>query len=654
CSITTGIGLASLHTSQIIPIAKFGDFSAIGVFAMLVILFLFLPAMLQLWPWTPPEMRTKQAVAALARGQAARDFAVDHQGEFWVRFGGWVARNNMAVMISCFAIIGVLCLGLPRVHTSIDLLKLFSSDARLLDDYRWFERSLGRIVPVELVVRFPEATKAEADAAADLNAGRLVGRHTFLERMEFVERVEASIKRRLGAEGEDLVGATMSTATFAPDVGGEGSGTGTSARRHVVNENLLRSRDDFERSGFLRKDKRNLKDDLWRVSVRVAAFTDVDQGMVVQHIRDAVEPVLTARAASVTALQRLAQIKGGQPSGANVIFWASEAADPAAAPEDPGPFLASKAVRTQRLKTPMAELDEEEFERVAGQLAKVDGVILGPGFTAADVGRLRDAKVNVLAVYDAVAKGAGEKAAKIAAAGERSDDVSVVYTGVIPVVYKAQRELLNSLIESTCWSFGTITPLMMYVCGGLAAGLVVIIPNALPVLVVFGGMGWLGIPVDIGSMMAASIALGVAVDDTIHFLAWFKDDFKALGDRKEAVLSAYRRSATATLQAALINGLGLSVFATSSFTPTQRFGWLMLVILIAGMVSELVMLPSMLFGPVGRVFDAKPKKGGQGIGVQGAVATAEAAPRMEAGAPLVEPRPHVGREPQSSGARRQA
>ena len=228
----------------------------------------------------------------------------------------------------------------------------------------------------------------------------------------------------------------------------------------------------------------------------------------------------------------------------------------------------------------------------------------------------------------------------------------MVYTGAIPVVYKAQRELLNSLIQSSCWSFSTITPLMMYVCGGVAAGLVVIIPNALPVLIVFGGMGWLGIKVDIGSMMAASIALGVAVDDTIHFLAWFKDDFKALGDRKAAVISAYRRSATATLQAALINGLGLSVFATSSFTPTQRFGWLMLVILLAGMVAELVMLPSMLFGPIGRVFDAKkkaPTAGGQGAGST----HEDGLQRLDNGAASID-RPHVVREPQTSGFRRQA
>jgi hypothetical protein len=79
------------------------------------------------------------------------------------------------------------------------------------------------------------------------------------------------------------------------------------------------------------------------------------------------------------------------------------------------------------------------------------------------------------------------------------------------------------------------------------------------------------------------------------------------------VLSAYRRSATATLQAALINGLGLSVFATSSFTPTKRFGWLMLTILIAGMVAELIMCPSLLFGPLGKVFENK-KRGKNAVG----------------------------------------
>ena len=77
------------------------------------------------------------------------------------------------------------------------------------------------------------------------------------------------------------------------------------------------------------------------------------------------------------------------------------------------------------------------------------------------------------------------------------------------------------------------------------------LPNVLPILMVFGGMGWLGIDVDVGSMMTASIALGVAVDDTIHYLNWFREELDRLGDRKKAILAAYKHCATPTLQAAI-------------------------------------------------------------------------------------------------------
>jgi predicted RND superfamily exporter protein len=164
------------------------------------------------------------------------------------------------------------------------------------------------------------------------------------------------------------------------------------------------------------------------------------------------------------------------------------------------------------------------------------------------------------------------------------------------------------LIESTLWSFLTITPLMMLVSRSMAAGAVAMIPNVLPVLVIFGAMGWMGIAIDIGSMMTASIALGVAVDDTLHFLSWYRADLDRLSNRRQAIVTCYAKCATPTLQAALISGLGLSVFALSTFTPTQRFGWLMLSILVAGVVAELIMLPALLAGPLGVVFKASVAK----------------------------------------------
>jgi predicted RND superfamily exporter protein len=186
--------------------------------------------------------------------------------------------------------------------------------------------------------------------------------------------------------------------------------------------------------------------------------------------------------------------------------------------------------------------------------------------------------------------------------------VTAVYTGVVPIVYKAQTALLASLVSSTVWSFLTITPLLMLVSRGVLAGCVAMLPNVLPVLVVFGGISWLGQPIEIGSMMAASIALGVAVDDTIHYLTWFRKSLDETGDRHTAILSAYRHCATPTVQAALINGLGLAVFMVSSFSPTKQFGYLMLVILLAGAVAELFLLPALLAGPLGAGFKPSRKR----------------------------------------------
>ena len=110
-------------------------------------------------------------------------------------------------------------------------------------------------------------------------------------------------------------------------------------------------------------------------------------------------------------------------------------------------------------------------------------------------------------------------------------------------------------------------------------------------------------------MMAASIALGVAVDDTIHYLTWFREDLLQGQQSQEWRFSPPTGGAARPrLQAALINGLGLSVFAVSTFTPTREFGLLMLTILLAGGVAELIMMPALLAGPLGLVFRPKPSR----------------------------------------------
>ena len=180
--------------------------------------------------------------------------------------------------------------------------------------------------------------------------------------------------------------------------------------------------------------------------------------------------------------------------------------------------------------------------------------------------------------------------------------ISATYTGMVPLVYKAQRMLLDDLIKSFLLAFLLIGVVMVAMLGSLRAGLISMIPNAFPALVIFGGMGWAGQLCDIGAMMTASVALGIAVDDTIHFLSWFRRGVQQEFGRSEAVHLAYRRCGKAMLQTTVICGLGMLVFGLSSFVPTARFASLMFMLLLLALVGDLVLLPALLTGPLGRYF----------------------------------------------------
>lgn len=485
CNVTTAIGLLSLCTSDLTPISKFGFYSAIGIMQTLVVLFLFLPAALQAWPVRKIAkpgglpVLDGRSVGAIGR---FRKMIGDQAASLWHRMGGGIIRHYGWVTAGCVAVIAFISFGVTKTETSVDLMKLFDQDARVVQDYHWLERHVGRLVPMEIVVRFDDKVLQNADVSREEKGLSL------LERCRVVAQVQRAIEKEFGEAGQQIVGPSMAATTFVPPLPSEKRGTLALLRRTATNSKFEQSYPALLQSGYLKRDTKT-GDELWRISVRVAAFEDVDYGQFSGELKQIVDPILAEH---------------------------------------------------------------------SGKLAALESTTEGP--------------------------------------------INAVYTGVVPIVYKAQRALLESLVESTCWSFMTITPLLMFVCGGFSAGIVTMLPNVLPILVVFGGMGWLGFPIDIGSMMSASIALGVAVDDTIHYLSWFREGFDRTGDRPGSILGAYQHCATPTLQAALINGLGLSVFAFSTFTPTRQFGFLMLVILLAGVVSELIFLPALLAGPLGKVF----------------------------------------------------
>ena len=189
------------------------------------------------------------------------------------------------------------------------------------------------------------------------------------------------------------------------------------------------------------------------------------------------------------------------------------------------------------------------------------------------------------------------------------DVVRPIYTGLIPLAQVGQEELLSGLFKSFCLALAMIALVMVVLLRSLPAGLMAMLPNVFPTLVTFGAMGWLATRVDIGAMMTASVALGIAVDDTLHFLTWYRRAIAAGNRRYRAIIVAYRRCAPAMIQTTLIAGLGLVVFYFSSFQPTSQFGLLMFILLLMALVGDLVFLPALLATRFGERFARRKSTG---------------------------------------------
>ncbi|MDO4858433.1 MAG: MMPL family transporter [Thermoguttaceae bacterium] len=184
-------------------------------------------------------------------------------------------------------------------------------------------------------------------------------------------------------------------------------------------------------------------------------------------------------------------------------------------------------------------------------------------------------------------------------------DISVMISGAIPLVFKAQKQLLNDLIDSFLTAFILISITMILLQRSIIAGLIAMIPNVLPSIVVFGALAMFQIKVDIGSMMTASVALGITVDGTLHLLTWFQRGIRLGCNRKEAVIYAYTHCAEAMLQTAFICSFTFLVFAFSNFVPVARFAWMLCILLTAAICADLFLTPSLLLSPLGRFFVRK-------------------------------------------------
>ena len=139
----------------------------------------------------------------------------------------------------------------------------------------------------------------------------------------------------------------------------------------------------------------------------------------------------------------------------------------------------------------------------------------------------------------------------------------------------------------------------------LPAALVAMLPNIVPITVVFGLISWCGMRVDIGTMITASIALGIAVDGTLHYLTWFQNGLKAGHSRNQAIADALGHCGPAMWQTSLAVAIGLLVLAPAELLLISRFGWLMAAMIGVALLADIMLLPNLLASPLGRLFEPR-------------------------------------------------
>lgn len=122
--------------------------------------------------------------------------------------------------------------------------------------------------------------------------------------------------------------------------------------------------------------------------------------------------------------------------------------------------------------------------------------------------------------------------------------------------------------------------------------------------IAFGCMGWMNFDLDIAGILTASIALGIAVDDTLHFVCWYMDELRAGYSREAAVARTFHNCAAAMVHTTLISCVSMMPFLLADFIPTQQFAKLMIVMLSGAIVGDLVLLPALLLSPLGKVIKA--------------------------------------------------
>ncbi len=187
-------------------------------------------------------------------------------------------------------------------------------------------------------------------------------------------------------------------------------------------------------------------------------------------------------------------------------------------------------------------------------------------------------------------------------------NIQVGFTGLVPLILAAQEEIFRSLLISFLLALALLAAILSLALRSISAAIVTLLPNIAPVVIVFGIYGWLARPLNVGALLTASTALGIALDDTLHLIAHFRHRSRSCPEASNAQLAQESIEACGTpmVKTTVIATLGLGLLAFSRFGPSAQFGALLALLLSVALACDLLVMPAILSTKLGNCFRPDP------------------------------------------------
>ncbi len=174
------------------------------------------------------------------------------------------------------------------------------------------------------------------------------------------------------------------------------------------------------------------------------------------------------------------------------------------------------------------------------------------------------------------------------------DPAAIQVTGIMVLFHGMLTQLFSSQVDTLAYVLAATFAMLVLLLRSLLYAVLGLIPNILAAALVVAFMGYAGIPLDMMTITIAAISIGIGVDDAIHYLHRYKEEYDRTGDAREAVAWSHATIGRAMYFTSLTIVIGFSVLAFSNFVPTILFGLLVAIAMVLALIANLSLLPALL------------------------------------------------------------